>query len=284
MNEKVFACVDGSRSSASVCDHAAWACQRLDAPMTLVHVVRNPHGEREPDYSGNLGLGAREHLLEELVELEEKRGKLVREQGRAVLADAIARVSAAGVENPGRLLRNGDITEALSTLEEDTRLLVLGKQGKDGDVVSRHIGSHLESIIRTLHAPMLVVPLEFRAPERFLIAYDGSATADKVVDRLAGSDLLVGLEAHILMVGAETDANREKLETPRARLEKRGFSVTTAVKSGDVNEVVCDYRGANDIHLLAMGAYGQSRLRQFFVGSTTSHMIMRSPIPLLILR
>lgn len=284
MTEKVFACVDGSRSSESVCDHAAWACQRLGAPLTLLHVIRNPHGEREPDYSGNLSLGNREELLQELVELEEKRGKLAREQGKAVLADAISRVEAAGVENPGRLLRNGDITEALANLEEDMRLLVLGKQGKDGDVVTRHIGSHLESIIRTLHRPMLVVPLQFRVPERFLIAYDGSATADKVVERLARSSLLDGAEAHLLMVGAETDANREKLATPRGRLEKQGFKVTTAVKSGQVNEVVCDYREAHDIHLLAMGAYGHSRLRQFFVGSTTTHMIMRSPIPLLILR
>ncbi|MCK8516337.1 universal stress protein [Methylonatrum kenyense] len=284
MTEKVFACVDGSRSSESVCDHAAWACQRLNAPMTLLHVIRNPHGERDPDYSGSLSLGNREELLRELVELEERRGKLVREQGKAVLADAIARVQTAGVENPGKLLRNGDITEALAALEADMRLLVLGKQGKDGAMVSRHIGSHLESIIRTLHAPMLVVPLQFRAPDRFLIAYDGSDTADKVVERLGRSSLLDRTEAHILMVGAETDANREKLAGPRARLERQGFQVTTAVKSGDVNEVVCDYREAHDIHLLAMGAYGHSRLRQFFVGSTTSHMIMRSPIPLLILR
>jgi Universal stress protein UspA and related nucleotide-binding proteins len=33
-----------------------------------------------------------------------------------------------------------------------------------------------------------------------------------------------------------------------------------------------------------MGAYGHSRIRQFFVGSTTTNMIRTTPTPLLLLR
>ena len=281
---KVIASVDGSRSSPSVCDHAVWAARRLDAPLTFLHAIHNPHGERERDLSGSLTFGARDSLLNEMVELEEKRGKLAREQGKAVLDDAMSRAAEQGFESPGRLLRNGDITDVLDKAQQEMRLLVLGKQGKDGDAVEQHIGSHLESTIRRVQRPILVAPLAFREPERFLIAYDGSPAAAKVVERVAESPLLQGLEAHLLLVDAETEVNRERLAAPRAQLEAAGFTVHAEVRAGGIDETVCTYRKEKDIHLMAMGAYGHSRLRRFFVGSTTTHMIMRSSTPLLILR
>ncbi|CAD5379127.1 hypothetical protein OF001_U400018 [Pseudomonas sp. OF001] len=35
----VMACIDGSPSAAAVCDYAAWASQRLTAPLTFLHVI-----------------------------------------------------------------------------------------------------------------------------------------------------------------------------------------------------------------------------------------------------
>jgi len=35
----VMACIDNSQSSLTVCDYAAWASQRLSAPLTLLHVL-----------------------------------------------------------------------------------------------------------------------------------------------------------------------------------------------------------------------------------------------------
>ena len=281
---KVIACIDGSRSSLSVCDYAAWASRRMNSPLTLLHVIHNPHADAQRDLSGNLSLGGREALLEQMVEAEEQRGKLLREQGRAILHDALERVRANGVADPGSLLRNDGVTAALDNIQEQARLVVVGKQGKDGDMLKQHVGSHLESIIRTLKRGVLVAPLEYREPERFLIAYDGSATAHTVVEKVSESPLLKGLEAHILMVGDDNQENRSRLDNARGMLAQNGFDVRGQIRTGDVTEVVCAYRQEHDIHLLAMGAYGHSRLRRWFVGSTTTNMIMRSPIPLIILR
>ena len=35
----VLACIDGSPASQAVCDYAAWASRRLDAALTLLHVL-----------------------------------------------------------------------------------------------------------------------------------------------------------------------------------------------------------------------------------------------------
>ncbi|MBE0510478.1 MAG: universal stress protein [Chromatiales bacterium] len=281
---KVIAAIDGSRSSESVCDHAAWASLRLGAPLALLHVVRIPHGEKEADYSGNLVVGNRKQLLNEMVELEEQRNRLLREQGKLILADAFERVQGQGVADADRLLRHGRITETLNDLQDDARLVVLGKQGKDGDMVERHVGSHLESLIRTLKTPLLIAPLEYVQPQSFLIAYDGSASAEKVVDKVAQSPLFKGLSAHLLMVTEGGGAKQTKLDQARDKLTAQGFDVTSSIRNGEVTDVICHYANEHDIHLMAMGAFGHSVLRRFFVGSTTTRMIMQAQIPLLILR
>src|SRR5690554_8153843 len=85
MTEQVMAAVDGSSFSLGVCDYAVWASQALQAPLTFLHAVDNSPQVAEPDLSGHIGLGAREHLLEELAQLDEQRAKVAQEQGRLML-------------------------------------------------------------------------------------------------------------------------------------------------------------------------------------------------------
>jgi len=282
--ERVLAAIDGSRSSEAVTDYSVWVAQALSAPLTFLHAISNPHAPTKTNLSGNMTLGGREKLLEEMVELEEKRGKLERERGRALLADVLNRAKDRGFDNPEELLRNGDITEVILELEQSMQMLVLGKQGKDGDAVARHVGSHLSGILSMIHRPTLVTPLEFRRPESFLIAYDGSPTAYKLVEMAARTPLLQGLPVHILMVGEEKQGNWDKLQVANTRLQKAGFSTQVAIRQGKVDEAVSSYLGEKNIDLLAMGAYGHSPIRYLMLGSTTTKMIMRADVPLLVVR
>lgn len=282
--DKILACIDGSRSTASVCDHATWVSQRTHAPLVFLHAIRDPEADQPVDYSGNIGLGGREALLERIVDEQEKRTKLLREQGRALLDDAIARVTAQGVTETGSLLRHDRVVAAITELQGEAELIIVGKQGHDGDMVERHVGSHLESLIRTVERPVLVAPPTFTPPARFLVAYDGSEAAEQTLQLVAEHPLLTGIEAHVLLVGADTQSNQAKLSAAASQLSTNQRRVVTSLQSGNVSDIVCDYREANDIGLLAMGAYGHSRLRSWFIGSTTTDMIMRSPIPLLIMR
>jgi len=282
--EPVLACVDGSRSSEAVTDYAVWAADALSAPLTFLHAISNPHAPAKTDLSGNMTLGGREKLLEEMVELEEKRGRLERERGRALLADVLSRARDRGFASPDELLRNGDITEVILELEESAQMLVLGKQGKDGDAVAMHVGSHLAGILSMIHKPTLVTPLAFKRPESFLIAYDGSPTAYKLVEMAARTPLLQGLPVHILMVGEEKQANWDKLQVANTRLQKAGFDTQVAIRQGKVVQAVSDYVEEKGIHMLAMGAYGHSPIRYLVLGSTTTKMIMKANVPLLVVR
>ncbi|MAP27235.1 MAG: universal stress protein UspA [Methylophaga sp.] len=284
---KIIACIDGSITSPSVCKASAWVSAKLQAPLDLLHVLDKteyPKPENSKNLSGNIGLGSREHLLEELVKLDEKRGRLALEHGKNILQDARALAQQHGAVEVTTHQRHGGLMETLSDLQDDTRVLVLGRQGQAHENETHSLGSHLENVIRALNKPILITLPEFNTPQQFMIAYDGSETATKALEKVAESDLLKGMPAHIVMVAEDDNNHQAQLNSAVQRLTGVGFDVTAALIQGAVEPALHQYQRDNDIDLLVMGAYGHSRIRQFLVGSNTTKMVRMSDIPILLLR
>ncbi len=281
---KILACIDGSSAAPAVCDAATWASLRLDAPLTLLHVLDRSEYPVKGDLSGNIGLGSREHLLDELVSLDEKRGRLALEHGKHLLESAKIRTEENGAERINRLQRHGNLIETLQEMEPDTRLLVMGRQGEAHENSAHSIGSHLESVVRTLHRPILVVLPDFTQPRRFMIAFDGSSTAKKALEMVGSSPLLQGLDCHIVMVCNSTADTESELDAACNYLAEKDFNVIRTMLSGEIVQTLRDYQKEHGIDLMVMGAYGHSRIRQFLVGSNTTKMVSSSDIPLLLLR
>lgn len=277
----VVACIDGTEVSSAVSDYAAWSSLRLEAPLVLLHVLDKSAYPVQSNLSGNIGLGSREALLQELADLDEKRGRLALEQGRVILEAARQQALADGVREPVVHQRHGDLLESLLAIEQDTRLLVLGKHDEN---LGAHVGSRLETLVRSLHRPMLVCPAAYQKPKRVMIAFDGSKTAHKSVDMVAASPLFRDMPCHVVMVGSETAAHREQLDWARQTLERSGFTVTTTLQEGDVENRLCAYRREHAIDIIVMGAYGHSVIRRFLIGSTTTAVIRNAQIPVLLLR
>jgi nucleotide-binding universal stress UspA family protein len=279
----VLACIDDSTISPAVCDYATWASLRLAAPLQLLHVLDNKEFPKQSDISGQIGLGSREDLLNQLTELDEKRGKIALTQGQALLASAKARVLESGIIEAVSRQRHGDLVDTLIALEDEIRLVVLGKHNPD--TVGDHVGNNLERVVRTMHRPILAVPNNFTEPKSLMIAYDGSETTKKAITMVARSPLFSGLPCHVVMVGSATDKMQADLDWAKTELEANQVKVTTAFLSGDVKPALCEYRDTQQIDMLVMGAYGHSKIRQFLVGSTTTKMLQHSSsVPLLLLR
>lgn len=280
----VMACIDASPSAVAVCDYAAWASLRLDAPLCFLHVLDHQRYPASPDLSGSIGLGTRENLLDDLAALDEKRGRLALEQGRLMLESARERAIAAGVPRPGCRQRHGDLVETVAELEPEIRLLVMGRQGEASGSLGQHVGSHLESVIRTMHRPILVTPTAFTPPESVMLAFDGSDTTKKGVQMLATSPLFRGMPIHLVMVGTRTAEAVAQVEQAKQVLVDAGFTVPVEIRAGDVEPALHAYQAEHGIDLLVMGAYGHSRIRQFLVGSTTTNVVRTTRTPLLLLR
>lgn len=285
MNNKVLACLDHSSYTTSVCDYACWAADRLTAQLEFIHVLdRHPETAQKLDFTGNIGLGTQESLLDELAALDEKRGAITMERGRLLLEAAKSRAVADGNTTPQARQRHGELVETLAELEGDVRMFVLGKRGEAGDRSPQHLGTNLERVVRALHRPILVVPTEFATPKRIMIAFDGSMTTRKGIEMIASSPLFKDLDCHVVMVGSDTPVANGHLEWARETLVAGGVRATRFIIGGDPETALPEYARRNNIDVLVMGAYGHSRIRRLLVGSTTTEVIRTSLIPVLLLR
>ena len=83
---KMLAFIDGSIYSDSVCDHVIWAAAGDQFDVSLFNVIEGASDVDVPsNFSGNLSAEAKNKLLSELSELDQKRAKLAQKKGRLVL-------------------------------------------------------------------------------------------------------------------------------------------------------------------------------------------------------
>ncbi|MBU1359201.1 MAG: universal stress protein [Gammaproteobacteria bacterium] len=283
---KVIACVDAAPSSPSVCDCAVWAAERLGVPLELLHVL-DRHPERAPvtDFSGSIGLGTQEALLEELGALDERRSALAQSHGRGLLEQLAGRLREAGAAvNVETRQRHGGLVESILDLEPETRLFVLGQHVRADPPGKLHIDHHVERVVRSAQRPLLIVSSQFSAPRRFGIAFDGSKTARSMIEAVAASPLLEGLPCTVVRAGEPTFDSRSQLDAARSRLADAGFDVSVLALPGEPEAAFPSWLGQGGADLLVMGAYGHSRIRQLIVGSTTTALLRTSPVPVLVLR
>lgn len=285
----VLAAVDQSGYTESVCRHAVWAATRMGAPLQLVHALPRVQSASPRDLSGNLTLGEQESLLLNLSAEDERRSTLAQQNGRALLQQARAIAADAGMSEVETRLRHGGLAENLLELEQDVRLFVLGKRGQDApsnddELDAAPLGRELEGVVRAVHRPLLVASRQFRPIQRVLIAFDGSPTTRKGVQMVAASPLFRGADIHVVAVGSAEDAGRRELPWAEQSLADAGFQSRVSGIEGGAEAVLCEYIGDQSIDLLVMGAYGHSRIRDLIVGSTTTAMLRRCRIPVLLLR
>jgi nucleotide-binding universal stress UspA family protein len=252
---KVVGCIDGSVYSPSVADHAAWAAGRMGACVSLLHVV-NGDGAGEDD-----------------------------EARRWVDVEAAsARVEAMGVRDAAPALREGDLVEALIEEHAAADLIVIGKRGEAADFETLRLGSNLERILRAARKPVLVASRAFRPIRRYLLAFDGGASAQKAVEDVAGSALFRGMPGGVVMAGPDTKENAAALEDAAERLSRNGGQVEIRFAPGPAPTAIPEALLRDGADLLIMGAYGHSRLRAMMIGSTTSSTIRASLAPIMVYR
>ena len=281
---QISACIDGSAISNAVCDTAAWASSTLKAPLSFLHVLEKNRSPMQEDLSGTIGLGSREQLLDEQTVLDEQRNKVAIEHGKQLLEDAIQRATDSGATAVTGEQRHDQLLDALLACEEQTRLYVIGRLGADHALNEQVTGSHIESIVRAIHTPLLMATGKFTPPSNYMLAYDGSETAYKAIDRIASSPLLSGHKGHVVMVGNETPANQKHIENACKILSNNGHKVQPHLLQGNVHECLMAFQERHKIELKVMGAYGHSRIREFIVGSNTTKILATSTVPVLIVR
>lgn len=290
LNDTVLACIDGSNVTESVCDYAAWYGSELNLPISLLHVIDVPKSNRH-DLSGAIGMDSRKHLMRELTLLDEQTARIANKHGEALVEDAKEHILKTNSNVQVQMhLRRSKLLPAIEHFVNDTRVIILGRRGQDHQNDRVNIGSQIESVVRAVHRPIMVCSEAFIKPDSYMLAFDGSPTAKKAVDLICQNEIAKTLKGHIVMVDHKETEYETALYKAQKKMSDAGLDVTAhTIKSkadghNDVVSALTAFRRENEISLFVIGAYGHSKLRQFFVGSTTTKLLSKTTAPVILLR
>jgi nucleotide-binding universal stress UspA family protein len=280
--KKILICTDGSAYSFVCYDYAAWLAERTGAALEILYVsdLRQFEVPMVADLSGSLGVQPYQAVLSRLQEFEEDRAKAILEQARAHFAAKAPKTPASFTH------KLGFIVDTFHEFEEQVDLIMLGKRGENANFATEHLGSTMERIVRASHKPCLVTSRAFKPVERVLFANDGSRSCQKALEFLATTSTLRDLELHVVTVAAshEEETALKTLQAAEGVLRAAGCNLITQMLVGVPDNEISAYVEGRGINLVIMGAYGHSRIRQFIIGSTTTSMIRRCKVPVLLFR
>lgn len=176
----------------------------------------------------------------------------------------------------------GDPCEQIHREAQRYDLIVLGREcGFPGDVRADSRET-LDRVLAAAPRPIVSVPSAWRRGSSIVVAYDGSLQAARTVQALVATGLHSWLPLHVVGVhddaveaGRRADRAVEFLALHGVRAERHALHTNLPV-----DEALRDEAERLDAGLVVMGAYGQSTLREFFLGSVTRRMLDHCSRPL----
>jgi nucleotide-binding universal stress UspA family protein len=143
----------------------------------------------------------------------------------------------------------------------------------------------LENVLRVAPRPVVAVPKTIQEGSGILIAYDGSLQSVRTLYTFVTTGLQTVGDVTVLNV--HTGSHVESAKTTDRAVEFLGFHGVRAkaqqiASTESPGKVILDEVARQDAGLLVMGAYGQPRITEFLVGSTTRTALDECPVPVLL--
>ena len=161
-------------------------------------------------------------------------------------------------------------------------LLLLGQRGEFARYDKKALGATTEAVSRLVHKPILIVKPNYHAITKMMIGYDGSVHANRALQYVAQLGTLLQIGLSVLCVSDDQELARHYIQEARMYLNNYQVDTTYAIVPGHPEEQLPKFATRENIDLLAMGAYGRSRVREALLGSTTDHILRTSPCPVLL--
>jgi nucleotide-binding universal stress UspA family protein len=280
MIKKILIPSDGSTNSDIALEYGIYLAHQLAAALTGLYVldVHLLQGPMMTDISSSVGMPPSEGFFDAIA-IETS----LNEKADFILKDFRERCRKAGLETEIKKVI-GKVEEIIIEEAQNTDLILMAKKGehfhlKEGGL----LGSVAQSVIRHSGKPVLITPDRFQEIESMGIAYDGSPSAKKALD----ISLELSKQTAWALTAVIINSSEEKASALRAQVEEVAETRETACEviiiPGKESDEIINYIKEGTVELIVMGAYGHNRLRELLLGSTTTHVINKSPTPVLLI-
>ncbi len=287
--KKILSAIDFSTFTDTIFSYSVALCKKYDSKLFLVHVTTDlntllEHNETALDVEALQQSNIRyaQERLQELAKDLPIENEIIISQGTP--ADMISRLAS----------------------EQRCDMVITATHGKAG--FKRFLlGSVTEKLIKTLHCPLLVLPLQEHdlIPQagfeinlkKILVGCDFSSDSKLAFEY--GLSLAQEFQAelclsHVIKPSLYIE-ERQGIDQLRNRLKKKldrmvpegcrdWCTAKTALLDGEPYIALMDYAKEQEIDMIVLGIRGHTLLEKLLVGSTTDRLIRHSPFPVLAVR
>jgi nucleotide-binding universal stress UspA family protein len=279
MVKRILIPTDGSEYGKTAIDYGIYMAKKLEATLKGIHVIdiRLIQGPVITDISGSIGIPACQEYFPML------------EKGLEERADVILKAFQDHCEEanitPDIQKCIGIIDEIIIEEGKSTDWILLARRGEHFHLSKGGLlGSTAESVVRNSGKPVMVTPQTFREIESIGLAYDGSPPADHALKLAVFLAEKVAWPMSIIIVTDDQKRAAKLMKKLETYLESLPVDTETLILPGNENKALVKFMQEGSVELMVMGAYGNNRLRELLLGSTTSFIIQNSPIPVLLTR
>lgn len=161
-------------------------------------------------------------------------------------------------------------------------LLLMGKRGEFARWEKKALGVTVESVSRLVRRPLMIVRQEFVPIRKILVGYDGSDHANRALQLAAHIAEKSEGEIHVACCQDDRELASHYCDTAMGYLKSYRTTASAQAYSGHPDEALVRLTHDHEFELIAIGAYGHSRIREALLGSTTVHIMRHAACPVLL--
>ncbi|MBI3308575.1 MAG: universal stress protein [Candidatus Melainabacteria bacterium] len=205
-----------------------------------------------------------------------------KKEGNAIKKEFLELLGRKGISNIFEIER-GRVDTIIIQKSRTVDLVVVGKRDsfsfKEQDSVT-------ESIIRGTVRPVIIIPPEHSTVERILVAYDGSDSSVRALS--VATEIGSLLNSKLVLITVSDDPSyTDKLQT-EAKEFLSSYNIEPlcieVLGNHDAGEGIIEQLNNFPSGIIAMGAFGQNRLKEMMFGSTTKTVLSKANCPVLLCR
>ncbi len=209
--------------------------------------------------------------------------QFLEDTARAALDELEGKCNSAGISFT-RTTKEGVVGKEIVESAKRCDMIAMGMSGEHTFWRDAFLGSNLESVVRQTHKPVLVTPEKYKKITKILVAYDASSFSTKALT--AGADIAEQMKLPLTVVTVSDDkkAGEDILSQEDENLKDCKIPYYKVLKDGETVSAILELCKEGSYDLLAMGAYGHSKIRELILGNTTVQIMRKVSCAVLLCR
>ena len=279
MFKTILVPIDSSDTSLVAVDYAIDLSRSFDSEIVGISIIdiKKLAGPFMRDLGTSIG------GMVPYADFQQKVRQFLEDTARAALDELEGKCNSAGISFT-RTTKEGVVGKEIVESAKRCDMISMGMAGEHAFWRDAFLGSNLESVVRQTHKPVLVTPEKYKKITKILVAYDASSFSTKALT--AGADIAEQMKLPLTVVTVSDDkkVGEDILSQADENLKDCKITYDKVLKDGETVSAILELCKEGSYDLLAMGAYGHSKIRELILGNTTVQIMRKVNCAVLLCR